>query len=103
MAIHGGAGAFGTGKIGPARCFDYLGGAAGAGYRLRCPHQQAQLVSRHLSQLAKQLLERTPSHAAGPWWQDEDSCVVYGMPKEAVKRGAVERSIALREIGRAIL
>jgi two-component system chemotaxis response regulator CheB len=30
--------------------------------------------------------------------QDEASCVVYGMPKEAVKRGAVERSVSLAEI-----
>ena len=35
--------------------------------------------------------------------QDEDSCVVYGMPKEAVKRGAVERTVALDQIGREIL
>jgi two-component system chemotaxis response regulator CheB len=35
--------------------------------------------------------------------QDEDSCVVYGMPKEAVKRGAVEKSVALQDIGREIL
>jgi len=36
--------------------------------------------------------------------QDEASCVVYGMPKEAVKLGAVERSVPLQgiagEIGR---
>ena len=30
--------------------------------------------------------------------QDEASCVVYGMPKEAVKRGAVERSVPLKQI-----
>jgi two-component system chemotaxis response regulator CheB len=35
--------------------------------------------------------------------QDEDSCVVYGMPKEAVKRGAVEKSVPLRAIDREIL
>jgi two-component system chemotaxis response regulator CheB len=34
--------------------------------------------------------------------QDEDSCVVYGMPKEAVKRGAVMRSVALSAIAREI-
>jgi len=34
--------------------------------------------------------------------QDEASCVVYGMPKEAVKRGAVERSIALDDIAQEI-
>ncbi|HZV63756.1 MAG TPA: chemotaxis response regulator protein-glutamate methylesterase, partial [Telluria sp.] len=27
--------------------------------------------------------------------QDEQSCVVYGMPREAIKRGAVEKTVAL--------
>jgi two-component system chemotaxis response regulator CheB len=35
--------------------------------------------------------------------QDEDSCVVYGMPKEAVKRDAVEQSLNLDGIAKAIL
>ena len=35
--------------------------------------------------------------------QDEESCVVYGMPKEAVEHGAVERSVALAGISREIL
>ncbi len=35
--------------------------------------------------------------------QDEASCVVYGMPKEAVKRGAVERSVTLEAISQEIL
>jgi len=35
--------------------------------------------------------------------QDEETCVVYGMPKEAVKCGAVERSVPLHAIGREIL
>jgi two-component system chemotaxis response regulator CheB len=35
--------------------------------------------------------------------QDEESCVVYGMPREAVKRGAVERSVPLSAIGREIM
>ncbi|MFC4278776.1 protein-glutamate methylesterase/protein-glutamine glutaminase [Achromobacter aloeverae] len=34
--------------------------------------------------------------------QDEESCVVFGMPKEAIKRGAVERTVALAAIGREI-
>ena len=34
--------------------------------------------------------------------QDEKSCVVYGMPKEAVKRGAVMRSVTLELIAREI-
>ena len=35
--------------------------------------------------------------------QDEQSCVVYGMPKEAVNIGAVERSIALDKIAEELL
>jgi len=35
--------------------------------------------------------------------QDEDSCVVFGMPREALKLGAVERVLALGEIPAAIL
>jgi two-component system chemotaxis response regulator CheB len=35
--------------------------------------------------------------------QDEASCVVYGMPKEAVKRGGVEKTVALNAIYREIL
>jgi two-component system, chemotaxis family, protein-glutamate methylesterase/glutaminase len=34
--------------------------------------------------------------------QDETSCVVYGMPKEAVKRGAVEKTVPLELIDREI-
>jgi two-component system chemotaxis response regulator CheB len=35
--------------------------------------------------------------------QDEASCVVYGMPKEAVKRGGVERAVPLNMIAREIM
>lgn len=35
--------------------------------------------------------------------QDEESCVVYGMPKEAVKRGGVERTVSLDVIDREIV
>ena len=35
--------------------------------------------------------------------QDEQSCVVYGMPKEAFKLGAVERELPLDQIPAAIL
>jgi len=34
--------------------------------------------------------------------QDEESCVVYGMPKEAVLRGAVEKTVPLNAIAREI-
>ena len=35
--------------------------------------------------------------------QDEASCVVYGMPKEAVKRGGVEKIVPLSAIARDIM
>jgi two-component system chemotaxis response regulator CheB len=35
--------------------------------------------------------------------QDEASCVVYGMPKEAVKLGAVDRSLPLAALAAAIM
>jgi two-component system chemotaxis response regulator CheB len=35
--------------------------------------------------------------------QDEKSCVVFGMPKEAIKRGAADRVVALSDISRAAL
>ncbi|MES2207996.1 MAG: chemotaxis response regulator protein-glutamate methylesterase [Pseudomonadota bacterium] len=35
--------------------------------------------------------------------QDEASCVVYGMPKEAVKLGAVDRSVSLTDIANEIM
>jgi len=35
--------------------------------------------------------------------QDEQTCIVYGMPKEAAKRGAVDRELPLGDIPRAIV
>jgi two-component system chemotaxis response regulator CheB len=35
--------------------------------------------------------------------QDEESCVVFGMPKEAIKLGAVDKVLPLQEIPRAVL
>jgi two-component system chemotaxis response regulator CheB len=35
--------------------------------------------------------------------QDEETCVVYGMPKEAVKLGAVDRNVALHNIAQEIV
>ena len=35
--------------------------------------------------------------------QDEETCVVFGMPKEAIKLGGVDRVMGLRDIPRAIL
>jgi two-component system, chemotaxis family, protein-glutamate methylesterase/glutaminase len=35
--------------------------------------------------------------------QDEASCVVYGMPKEAVKRGGVEKTVLLNAMSKEIL
>ena len=35
--------------------------------------------------------------------QNEESCVVYGMPKEAVKKGAVDKEVHLGDIAEAIM
>ena len=35
--------------------------------------------------------------------QDEASCVVFGMPKEAIKAGGVDKVLSLSEIPEAIL
>nr|WP_261341796.1 CheB methylesterase domain-containing protein [Candidatus Kuenenia stuttgartiensis] len=35
--------------------------------------------------------------------QDEESCVVFGMPKEAIKLGAAEKIVSLEKIPSAIL
>jgi two-component system chemotaxis response regulator CheB len=35
--------------------------------------------------------------------QDEESCVVFGMPKEAIARGAVEKVVSLSHIPREIM
>ena len=42
---------------------------------------------------------------AGAWTlgQDQDSCVVYGMPREAAQIGALEEVAALRDIGARVL
>ncbi|NOZ10913.1 MAG: chemotaxis response regulator protein-glutamate methylesterase [Gammaproteobacteria bacterium] len=51
---------------------------------------------------AKGLLEM---HDAGAYTlaQDEESCVVYGMPKEAVKLGATDSIVPLSDVGSAIM
>jgi two-component system chemotaxis response regulator CheB len=35
--------------------------------------------------------------------QDEDSCVVFGMPHEAIKRGAAEKVLSLVDIAGVVL
>jgi two-component system chemotaxis response regulator CheB len=35
--------------------------------------------------------------------QDEESCVVYGMPKEAVLIGGVDKIVELEEMGNVVL
>jgi hypothetical protein len=37
-----------------------------------------------------------------PEHQDEESCVVFGMPKEAIKRGGVEKTLALGAMAQEI-
>jgi len=45
-------------------------------------------------------MKRLGAHTIG---QDEESCVVYGMPMEAFKRGGVSEQLALSAIGAAVL
>ena len=35
--------------------------------------------------------------------ENEASCVVYGMPKEAVKKGAVDKELHLNDIPQALM
>lgn len=44
-------------------------------------------------------------HDTGAWTiaQDEASCIVYGMPCEAVKAGGVDESVSLKNIAEAVL
>jgi two-component system chemotaxis response regulator CheB len=35
--------------------------------------------------------------------QDEESCVVFGMPKEALKRGGAQKTLALSAIARELM
>lgn len=43
------------------------------------------------------------NHGGYTFAQDEESCVVYGMPKEAVNTGGVDKIVELSEMGIAIL
>ena len=51
---------------------------------------------------ARGLLEMR-NHGATTFAQNEESCVVFGMPKEAIRIGAVETVLPLRHIASAIL
>jgi two-component system chemotaxis response regulator CheB len=51
---------------------------------------------------ARGLLEMRQA-GAGTLAQDEASCVVFGMPKEAIKLGAAERQISLGLIAQALM
>jgi two-component system, chemotaxis family, protein-glutamate methylesterase/glutaminase len=43
------------------------------------------------------------NHGGYTYAQDEDSCVVYGMPKEAVHIGGVNQTVELSKMGAAIV
>jgi two-component system chemotaxis response regulator CheB len=51
---------------------------------------------------AKGLLEMKET-GAGTIAQDEKSCVVFGMPKEAIKIGAADKIVALQDIPQTAL
>ena len=48
-------------------------------------------------------LREMHDHGCRTLAQDEDTCVVYGMPKEAVKLGAVDHIVPLSEVAAEIL
>jgi two-component system chemotaxis response regulator CheB len=35
--------------------------------------------------------------------QDEKTCIVFGMPKEAIKLGAAEKVVPLKRVGKTVL
>jgi len=35
--------------------------------------------------------------------QNEESCIVFGMPKEAIKMGAVDKIVGLADVSRSII
>jgi two-component system, chemotaxis family, protein-glutamate methylesterase/glutaminase len=43
------------------------------------------------------------NHGGYTFAQDEASCVVYGMPKEAVALGGVDQTVELDKMGAALL
>jgi two-component system chemotaxis response regulator CheB len=51
---------------------------------------------------ARGLLEMKTAGAA-TIAQDEESCIVFGMPKEAIQRGAVDKILALDRIAAEIM
>jgi two-component system chemotaxis response regulator CheB len=48
-------------------------------------------------------LKMMHEHGATNVAQDQDSCVVFGMPKEAIATGAVHHTVPLRDISRTIV
>jgi two-component system chemotaxis response regulator CheB len=51
---------------------------------------------------ARGMLEMKQAGAA-TFAQDEATCVVFGMPKEAIKLGGVDKVMPLQSVARAIL
>jgi two-component system chemotaxis response regulator CheB len=35
--------------------------------------------------------------------QDEESCVIFGMPKEAIKKGCVDKTLPLEGIAKEVI
>ncbi len=91
-------------KTGPRVCYQrpsvdvlFLSVAAAAG-----PHAIGVLLTGMGSDGAAGLLEMRKAGAA-TIAQDEASCVVFGMPREAIALGAAERIVALDQIPEALM
>lgn len=65
------------------------------------PNATGVLLTGMLDDGAQGLLEM---HAAGSWTiaQDEATCKVFGMPREAIRRGAAKQVLPLDRIGQAL-
>lgn len=61
------------------------------------------LVYRHMGDDSAAGLLGIRTAGARTMAPDEDSCVVFGMPKEAIKRGGVEKRLALGAMAQEIL
>ena len=81
-------------------CHSFFDATAFDGFLRHAVDHAAGLVLRHRARAGMLEMLKAGARTVA---QDEASCVVYGMPKEAVKRGGVEKTVALNAIYREIV